>query len=94
MLGQCWGHIWTILDYVWPNFTSRPTRALKFSRFSQPGLISMAVLVSGTILGPYWENVWTMLGLAFPLDQLQLQNVQGARGSLPVSSSIYAHPTQ
>ena len=60
MLGQCWGHIWTILDYVWPNFTSRPTRALKFSRLGIYGLSKICIecLLFGTISGPCWDIVW------------------------------------
>ena len=60
MLGQCWGHIWTILDYVWPNFTSRPTRALKFSRLGKYGLSKICIesLLFGTKSGPCWDIVW------------------------------------
>ena len=51
--GPCW-------DPVWANFTSKPARALKFSRLHQYGLrpISMENLLFETILGP----CWTMLG--------------------------------
>ena len=38
LLGPCWGYISTILDQVWLSFTSRPARALQFSRLSQYGL--------------------------------------------------------
>ena len=50
----------TILDHVWPNFTSRPARPLTFSRFGIYCLskISIECFLFGTISGPCWDNVW------------------------------------
>ena len=53
MSGPCW-------DHVWPSFTSRPARALKFSTLNPNGLrtISMECLFLGTMSGPFWDHVW------------------------------------
>ena len=61
-------------DHVYPNFTPRPARALKYWRLSQYGLmnISMECLLFGTMSGPSLDHVGTMLGPASIPDQLGL----------------------
>ena len=51
--GPCW-------DHVWPSFTSRPARALKFLTLNPSGLrnISTLCLFFGTMSGPCWDHVW------------------------------------
>ena len=68
------GHVWTILDYVWPSFTLRPARALKFSRLGRYGLsnISIECLLCGTISGPCLNQVGTMFGMAKSTDLTDL----------------------
>ena len=53
MPGPCWVH-------VWPIFTSRPARVMKFSRQSQHGLrtMCMACFILETMSGPCWDHVW------------------------------------
>ena len=47
---------------LWPSFTSRPARTLKFSRLSQHGLMlmSMECLLFGTFSGPFLDHVGTL----------------------------------
>ena len=47
-------------DHVWPSFTSRPARALKFLTLNPSGLrnISTLCLFFGTISGLCWDHVW------------------------------------
>ena len=68
MFGLCW-------DHVWPSFTCRPDRALKFSTLDLHGLrpISLEFL----FLGPCQAHVGTMFGLALLQDQLEQCSFQG-----------------
>ena len=67
-------HLSAMAD-IWPNFTSRPARALKFSRLSQHGIkpMSMECLLFGghsrAMFGPYSDHIWLSLisRLATPL---------------------------
>ena len=58
---------------AWPSLTSRPARALKFSRLSQHGLRPMAAEcpLIRTISGPCFDHVGTIFGLALLTDQLE-----------------------
>ena len=63
MFGPCW-------DHVWPSFTFRPARSLKYLRLSQFGLMQMSYEVP-----TFWDHVdamyiyhaGTMFGLALLL---------------------------
>ena len=72
-----WDHVRAMLgpcrDHVWPSPTSRPARALKFSRLSKHGLRPMSTkcLLIRTISGPCLDHVGAMFGLALLPDQLE-----------------------
>ena len=59
-------------DHVWPIFTSRPDKALKFSRLGQHGLrqVSMECLLFGPMPGPFLDHAGTMFSLTFLPHQL------------------------
>ena len=61
-------------DHVWPIFTFRLDKALKFSRLSQHciGHMSMECLIFGAMSGPCLDHAKTMFGLALLLEQLEL----------------------
>merc|ERR1711954_396808 len=72
-----WDHVRAMFgpcrDHVWPSLTSRPARALKFSRLSKHGLRPMSAEcpLIRTISGPYLDHVGTIFGLALLTDQLE-----------------------
>merc|ERR1711954_440759 len=66
-LGPYEAYVRPYRDYVWPSFTSRPARALKFSTVNLHGLrtISIECLFFRTMSGPYKGHVWAILGPCF-----------------------------
>ena len=63
-----WDHVRAIFgpgwDHVWPNFTSRPARALTFSK--QRNYHIWPITINCYFLGPCQGHFWTMIGPCFP----------------------------
>ena len=71
MFGPYW-------DHIWPYFTSRPARALQFSRLSHHGLrhLSMQWLLFGIMSVQCLNRTGTIFGQSLPLNQLKSHDFQ------------------
>ena len=80
MFGQC-------KDHVWPIFTSRPDKALRFSRLSQHGLGQepMICFFFGTMPGPCFDHAGTILA------QLKFQTSYGSKKFLTKLDWLTVH---